>query len=75
MDTKDARNCDCDENVITEHCWEADQNYSWDKKNFLDRESRLMPTKIKETLNSLKNPYHINKISCILPEILLPNLR
>ena len=54
---------------------EADHNFSWDQNKVIDRESRLIPWKIKETIHSLKNPYHINKISYILPEIWLPNLR
>ena len=33
-----------------------------------------MPRKIKETIHSLQNRYHINKISYKLPEIWLPNL-
>ena len=36
---------------------------------------RLNPKKIKETIHSLKNPNHINKISYMLPEIWLSNLR
>ena len=40
----------------------------------IDREGRLIPTKIKETIDSLKNPDHINKSSYMLPEIWLPNL-
>ena len=35
----------------------------WDHKTVVDRESRLIPRKIKETINSLKNPDHIIKIS------------
>ena len=37
--------------------------------------SSLIPKKIKETIHSLKNHNHINKISYMLPEIWLPNLR
>ena len=69
------RNCDCDKNEIAKHCWEADHNFNWDQKKVVDRESRLIPRKIKETIHSLKNPNHINKISYMLPEIWLPNLR
>ena len=54
---------------------EADHNFNWDQKKVVDRESRLTPRKIKETIHSLKNPNHINKISYMLPEIWLPNLR
>ena len=57
------------------HCWEADHNFSWDQKKFVDRESRLIPRKTKETIHSIKDLNHINKISYILPEICLPNLR
>ena len=57
-------------------CWEADHNFNWDqKKKVIDGESRLIPSKIKETIHSLKNPNHINKIFYMLPEIWLPNLR
>ena len=72
---RSVRNCDCDKNEIAKHCWEADHNFNWDQKNFIDRESRLIPKKIKETIHSLKNPNNINKISYMLPEIWLPNLR
>ena len=64
-------------NIVYEikHCWEADHNFNWDQKKVVDRESRLIPRKIKETIHSLKNSNHINKISYMLPEIWLPNLR
>ena len=68
------RNCDSDKNEIVKHCWEADHNFSWDQKKVVDRESRLIRRKIKETIHSSKNANHINKISCMLPEIWLPNL-
>ena len=72
---RSVRNCDCDKNEIAKHCWEADHNFNWDQKKVIDRESTLIPRKIKETIHSLKNPNHINKISYMLPEIWLPNLR
>ena len=71
---RSVRNCDCDKNEIVKQCWEVDHNFSWDQKKVVDRESRLIPWKIKETIHSLKNPNHI-KISYMLPEIWLPNLR
>ena len=71
---RSVRNCDCDKNEIAKHCWEADHNFNWDQKKVIDRESRLIPRKIKETIHSLKNPNYINKISYMLPEICLPNL-
>ena len=72
---RSVQNCDCKKNEIAKHCWEADHNFSWSQKKVLDTESRLIPRKIKETIHSLKNPNHINKISYILPEIWLPKLR
>ena len=72
---RSVRNCNCDKNEIAKHCWEADYNFNSDQKKVIDRESRLIPSKIKKTIHSLKNPNHINKISYILPEIWLPNLR
>ena len=46
-----------------------------DQKKFADRESRLVPRKIKETIHSLNNPNQNSKISLMLPEIWLPHLR
>ena len=45
--------------------WEADHNFSWDQKKVVDRESRLIPRKIKETIHSFKYPNQINKIFLI----------
>ena len=45
-------NCDCDKNEIEKHCWEADHNFSWGQKKVVDRESRLIPGYIKETIHS-----------------------
>ena len=62
-------------NEITKYCWEADNNFSWDQKKVVDKESRFIPKKIKETIHSLKNLSHSNKIPYMLPKILLPNLK
>ena len=62
-------------NEIAKHCWEIDHRVSWNQKKVVDKESRLIPRKIKQTIHSLKNPNHNNKISYMLPEIWLPNLR
>ena len=43
-------NCACEKNAIAKHCWEADHNFSWDQKKVVDRESRLIPRKFKETM-------------------------
>ena len=61
--------CDCHNNEIAKSCWEADHKFSWDQKEVVNRESSLIPRKIKETLYSLNNPGSINKISHMLPEI------
>ena len=53
---------------------ESNHNFSWDQKKIVDRKSRLICRKIKETVCSLKNLNHINKIY-MLPEIWVPNLR
>ena len=66
---RSVRNCDCDKNKIAKHCWEADHNFNWDQKKIVDRENRLIPRKIKETMHYLKNPNQIKKISYMLPEI------
>ena len=71
---RSVRNCNCDKNEIAKHYWEADHNFKWNQKKVIDRESRLIPRKIKETIHSLKNPNQINKISYMLLEIWLPNL-
>ena len=70
-----ARNCDCDKKEIAKHSWGADHNFSWDQNKVVDRESRLILRKIKESIDSLKNPNRINKIPYMLPKIWLPNLR
>ena len=62
-------------NEIAKHCCEADYNFRWDKNKVADKESRLILRKIKETIHSLNNPNQINKVSCMLPEIWLPNIR
>ena len=68
---RSVNNCDYDKNEIAKHCWEADHNLSWDQKKLVHGESRLIPSKIKETIHFLKNPNHINKISYMLPKIYL----
>ena len=72
---RSVRNCNCDKNEIAKHCWEADHNFNWDQKKVIDRESKLIFREIKETIHSLKNPNHINKILYMLHEIWLHNLR
>ena len=61
------KNCDCDKNEIAKYCWEADHNCNWDQKKVIDRESRLISWKIKETIHSLKNLNQINNISQAKP--------
>ena len=43
---------------LQKHCWEENQNFKEIKTKFVDRKSRLIPRKIKETMISLKNPKH-----------------
>ena len=71
---KSVRNCNCGKNEIAKHFWEADHNFSWDQKKVIGRERRLISRMIKVTINSLKTPNHINKLSYTLPEIWLPSL-
>ena len=62
------RNSDCDKNETAKHSWKPVQKGS---EEVIYRRSRLIPRKIKETIHSLKNPNHIDKISCMHPEIWL----
>ena len=73
MNISSVKNCDCEKKEIAKHCWEVDHNFQ-DQRKVVDRKSWLIPRKIKETINSLRNPNHINKISYMLSEIWLPNL-
>ena len=41
-------NCDCENNEIAKHCWEADHNFSWGQMKLVNRQSRFIPRKIKE---------------------------
>ena len=40
---------------IIKHCWEVDHNVSCNQKKFVDRKSRLIPVKTKETTHYLNN--------------------
>ena len=57
------RNCNCKKNKIAKHYPEADHNFSWNQKKVVVWESRIIPSKIKKTVESSKNPDHINQIS------------
>ena len=46
---------------MAKHCWEADHNFICDQKKVVDRDSRLICRRIKETIHSLKSPNHIKK--------------
>ena len=69
MNTKDLskKKSDSENNEITKHYWEEEHNFTWDQKKVDDRESRLIPWKIKESIHSSKNPYYINKILHMFP--------
>ena len=58
---------DKEKNKIEKHCWEKYHNFNWDKK-IVDMESRLIPRNLTQTINSLKNPNLIDKISYNLLE-------
>ena len=45
---RSVRNWNCDRNKIAKHCWEADYNFNWNQNKVIDRESRLVPRKIKK---------------------------
>ena len=62
-------------NEIAKHCWEADHNFSLDQKKIVDRDCSFIPKMIEEIIHSLKNPNHTQKVSCMLPEVWLPNSR
>ena len=47
-----AKNCDCEKYQIAKHYREED-NFSWNQKNVVDKESWLLPRKIKETIYSV----------------------
>ena len=49
---RSVKNCDCENNEIARHCWAADHNFSWNQKKVVDRESRSISGKIKETMHS-----------------------
>ena len=72
---RSVRNCSYYNNEIAKYCLEAYHDFNWDQEKVIDRESRLIPRRIKETIHFLENPFHINKISYMFPEIWLPNLR
>ena len=62
-------------NEIEKHCWEADSNFSLDQLKVVDKQSRLIPSKLKETMHSLKNSSHIKQNFLHASKIWLPNLR
>ena len=72
---RSVKNCNFEKNEIAKHWWEADHNLSCDQKKVVIRESRLIHRKIKETADSLRNLNRVNKISHMLPEIWVLNLR
>ena len=71
---RSVKNFDCEKNETAKYCRKTDHNFSWSQKRVVDRESRSIPRKIKETIHSLKNTYHINTILYMFPGIWLPNL-
>ena len=66
---------DIEKNEIAKCHREEHHNFNWGQKEVVDRRIRLIPRKFKETIHSFKNHNYIYKISYILPEVWLPNLR
>ena len=62
---------DCEKYETAKRCLEADHNFSWDQKTIVDKESRLIPRKIKGT-RYFSN--HINKNFYMVPELWLHNV-
>ena len=62
-----ARNCDYCKDEIPKQCWEADHNFSWDKKKVVGKESRSIPRMIKETILSGLTKF-INKFRTSFPK-------
>ena len=72
---RSVENYDYKKNETTKHFWEADHNFRCDQRSVVDKENRYVPRRIKETISYLRNPYHGNKISYMLPEVWRSNLR
>ena len=72
---RSVKNCDRGKNEIVKLCWEAYHEFSWDQKKVVEKECRLIPGKIKETIHSLRNLNHVKKNFNMLPETWLPDLR
>ena len=66
MNTKDLTKIMIVKRMKSRNTIKGDHNFSWDQKKVVNRESRVIPRKIKETLHPLKNPNYINKISYLL---------
>ena len=58
---RSVKKCDCEKNENVWHCWKEYYNFSWDQKEVVDKESRLITRKFKETF--LKNTYLIDQVS------------
>ena len=69
------RNCGFERNKIAKHCWKADHDFSQDHKRVADKESRLIPPKIKEIIHSLNDANHIKEFFYMLCEIWLANIQ
>ena len=63
---RDIRNCDYDMNETVKHCWEADHNFSWDQNKVVDRESRLIPRKIKETIHTFFTFFNLYNLRILI---------
>ena len=43
-------NCDCHKNELVKHCWETDENFSWDQR-------KMLIEKAGKFLGRSKKPY------------------
>ena len=48
---RSVKNCDCKKSEIAKRYWEADHNSSYNQKKVVDRDSRLIPRRIKNQRN------------------------
>ena len=77
-----AKNCNSEKNETAKYRQkEVYHNLNYDENNASDRESRLIPRKIKDipqenqSTYSLKNPNHITTIFYMLPEVWFPSVQ
>ena len=58
-----------------DHCWKYNHDFDWENKKIMDYKANTTTRKIKETIHSLCNNNHINRILCRLPNTWFPALK